>query len=399
MSIVQVASGVVYANPCTNDSVCPSNLIALRASDGSELWCAPVRPAYSLGFFSFFRVVGGIIYLMPDIYCGTPSYCNQTLYALSARDGSLLWSYSPPSSMFGAALSNFQLVQGVISININGETQPPAGPPVGVFETCTLNAIDGSQHWCVSNVYSIAIIQGVVYATNYSSSGNSLVALQTNDGSQIWSYAPTNGSLSQTVVLQNVIYVAIGGSSSVSICALNSSDGSQRWCTPTNLSSPSIQVKDGILYASQSPIVQAFSASTGKLWWTNQDAQILAAASGIVYVSTSKNRIEELQSRNGSVLWSYKLTQSGSVYFALTDQVIYYNTSHGLRALSASTGTLIWSHFTPSIVNLSFQSASNGIAYLESNKTTTGFFTLNAFNASNGTLLWKYTIVCVGFCY
>jgi outer membrane protein assembly factor BamB len=393
ISIPWVTRGVIYVNPCDSDTACPSHLVALRVTDGSQIWCSSLPiPPYSIGSYYILAVSQGIIYLLPGIYCGTPSYCNQTLYALSARDGSLLWSYSPPSSMFGARFFNFQLVQGVISISINGEMWSPAGPPVGVNEVCALNASDGSQLWCISGAREIGLVQGVVYAME----GSSLVALQASNSGQIWSYTPTSGSLSQIVVLQNGIYIVINGPSGTSICALNNSDGSVRWCSPTKLSSPSIQVKDGILYASQTPIIQAFSISTGQLLWTNQDGQILSEGTGIVYILTSKNHIKELKTKDGTLLWSFNMNLSGLNCCSLSSGAFYFGAGHSLYALSASTGTLLWSHFTTSTVGLSFQGASIGIAYAELNNTTTGSHTLSAFDASSGALLWKYAIVCLG---
>lgn len=395
ISILRAVSGIVYVNPCDTDTACPSHLVALRVTDGSQLWCSsfPIPPGWN-GSSQFLAISQGIIYLMPGIYCGVPPSCNQILYALNAQDGSLLWSYSPPSSMFGAGFSHFQLVQGVIYLSISGQTPSPAGPPVAVSQVCALNASDGSQRWCVSNAGEIGLAWGVVYATENTSSGSTiLAALRASDGSQIWSY---RGAFSQVVASTNVVYT--GGPTS--ICALKSSDGSQRWCASINSTYFSFRVQAGVIYVPQYPDypgnIQAFSTSTGTLLWTKHNADILALGQGVAYLLTSDARVEAIHATDGSVLWSYKPAHSGSAYFSLADQVIYYNTPHGLRALSASTGTLLWSHFTATTVNLSFQSASNGIAYVESNNTTTSSFTLNAFDASNGTLLWKYAIVCVG---
>lgn len=392
ISIKWVVSGIVYVYPCNTETGCPSLLVALRVTDGSQLWCSSLPiPPYWNGFYNILAISQGIIYLLPGMYCGMPSYCNETLYALNARDGSVLWSYSPPSPLYFAGFSNFQTAQGVVSLGITGETGSPPAPPVGVNEICTFNASDGSQRWCISNTREIGLVQSAIYAIE----GSSLVALQISDGKQIWSYTPTGGSQSQIVLSQNITYVSIGDSSSTNICALNNSDGSQRWCSPTNLASPSIQVKYGILYASQPPIIQAFSASTGRLWWTNQDGQILSAGSGLAYILTSKNQIEKLKTRDGSLLWSYKI-QSGLNCCSLTDGTIYFGATHSLYAISASTGALLWTHFTPNNVDISFQGASSTLAYVESHNTTTGSFKLNAFNASNGTLLWKYKITCLG---
>lgn len=396
ISIYRVTSGIVYVNPCeSNTATCLSHLIALRISDGSQLWCSSFPlPQYWNDSVQILEISGGIIYLVPGIYCGMPSFCNGTLYALNAKDGSLLWSYNPPSSFSAAGFSYFQLLQGVIYLSVSGLTSYPA---VRTSQICALNANDGSQHWCVSNVGEIAFAGGEIYATETTSSGSVLTALKASDGSQIWSYP---GSFNEGMAFTNAIYAV----NNTSICMF-SSDGSPRWCVSPINSYFTFQVQGGIIYVSQYPpgtaysgATQAFSSNIGTLLWTKQNSGILALDQGISYLVTTKARVEAVHATDGSTLWSYKFAQSGSVYFSQADKVIYYNTPHELRVLSASTGALLWSHFSASTVNFNFQGASNGIAYAESNNTTTGSYTLNAFDASNGILLWKYAIVCVGSC-
>src|SRR5215469_10056658 len=65
ISIQQVASGVVYVNPCDTDTACPSHLVALRVTDGSQLWCSSFIPAYWIGSSRFLTISQGIIYLTP----------------------------------------------------------------------------------------------------------------------------------------------------------------------------------------------------------------------------------------------------------------------------------------------------------------------------------------------
>lgn len=400
ISILRVASRVVYINPCDTDTACSSHLVALRVIDGSQLWCSsfPIPPGW-IGSFQILAVSGGIIYLLPNIYCGTPPSCNQILYALNAQDGSLLWSSSPPSSWFSAGFSNFQLVQGVIYVNIGGEMWSPAGPPVGVEQTCALNASDGSQRWCDSNDYALTSNGGEMYATN--TGLTSLIALRATDGIQIWS--STVSGYGHIIVFPQVIYYI----TDASICAFNIIDGSQRWCTPHSVSIYlNLQIKGGLIYTenyppngSSNPVIQVFSTSTGTPLWTKQNTNLIAVSQGILYVWTGTNRAEELNAKDGTLLWSHYTNQNGFAYFAPVDNLIYVNTPHGILALNASNGTLLWSHFSSINVSLSYQSSSNGIAYIFSHDTSKGSYKLLALNTSNGTLLWSYSIVCVGTCY
>jgi outer membrane protein assembly factor BamB len=148
-----------------------------------------------------------------------------------------------------------------------------------------------------------------------------------------------------------------------------------------------------VIYALQnSSSLRAFSASTGALLWTNLAQSIIGLSSSAIYVLTSTNQVQGINITNGALLWSYNAAQNGTASFGPGDGVIYYNTTHGLRALSAGTGTLLWSHFTPATVYSYFQSDSNGIAYVVTDDTAKNAITLHAYNATKGSLLWKYAL-------
>lgn len=373
-----VVNNIAYVNTCS--STCPTRLIALQISDGSQLWCSslPLSAVYD-GRVELLGVSQGIVYVYPIIQTGDGGEHN-VVYALSAKDGSLLWSFDQNPQAVQEFIDFFKIVEGVIYISL--DQYSPGGNFVA-YLTCALNASNGSESWCVSNALTRTLVQGVLYATNGLGNSTSLIALRASDGSQLWSYA---GTFYQIFAYPNTVFA--GGSS---ICALNSSDGTQRWCSSAN--AYYFRVQGGVIYTWQYPYgIQAYSATTGTLLWTNQTASIIGLGQGIAYLLTSNYHVEGINATNGSLLWNYNTVHSGTAYFAPIDGVIYYNTSHGLRALSASTGTLLWSHFAATNVNLSFQSDSSAIAYIVSNNTTTNSFTLNAYNSSNGILLWKYTI-------
>ncbi|HEV2583858.1 MAG TPA: PQQ-binding-like beta-propeller repeat protein [Ktedonobacteraceae bacterium] len=368
-TVLWVVNGIAYVNTC-NPS-CLSHLAAIRGSDGTQLWCS------TFTFFApgangtrFLGVSQGIVYLYTVIPGGDGGE-HDTLHALNATDGSLLWSYDQNPQIPDQFLDFFKVVQGVAYISMD-QYNPAGGGP---YLTCALNTSSGSVNWCAANALTSILAQGVLYATN----STSLIALRASDGSQLWSYA---GSFDQIVAHPKVVFVGGPGS----LCALNSSNGSQRWCSSVN--AYHFFVQGGIIYAGG----QAFSASTGALLWTNQAANIIGLGQSVVYALTGGYYVEEINAMSGSLLWSYSIAQSGTASFSPGDGVIYYNTPHGLRALSASTGTLLWSHFTTSNAILSFQSDSSAIAYVVSNNTTTNSFTLHAYNASNGTLLWQYAM-------
>lgn len=386
VDLLGIVNGVVYVNTCRPD--CPSHLAALKASDGSQLWCSPVNFAAYSGILGLAKVAKGIVYISPYTPCGD-SCAYGPLYALKESDGSQLWNYAP-----NGMVALYGVDQGVVYTTIVYEA-----PGSFSQDACAFNTIDGSKRWCHSNAEIIGLVRGVVYVTAYNAnySGYSILALKESDGTKLWRYSggSQEQEFLQALVQLDVIYISAylpsNGTLSGTLCAVNVSNGSQRWCSISNPYTTSLKVLGGIIYNIgniYSGGIQAFSTSTGALLWTKQAASLIGLGQSVAYVLTSNYHVEGINATNGSLLWTYNATRSGTAYFAPTDGVIYYNTSHGLRALSASTGTLLWSHFAATNVYLLFQSDSRAIAYVVSSNTTS---TLNAYNSSNGTLLWKYT--------
>jgi outer membrane protein assembly factor BamB len=385
-----IVNGVVYVNTCRAD--CPSHLAALKASNGSQLWCSPVDFAAYSGIVSLAKVAKGIVYIIPYTPCGD-SCESGTLYALKESDGSRLWKYGPTGG-----IELYGIDQGVVYITILHEA-----PGSSSLDACALNTRDGSKRWCHSNAQIIGLVRGVVYVTAYYAkhyyAGYSILALKGSNGTQLWSYSggSQGQEFTQALVQLNVIYISayLPSNASGALCAVNVSNGSQRWCSISNPLATSLKVIGGIIYNIgdiYSGGIQAFSTHTGTLLWTKQTASLIGLGQSVAYVLTSNYHVEGINATNGLLLWNYNTAHGGTAYFVPTDGVIYYNTSHGLRALSASTGTLLWSHFAATNVYLIFQSDNRAIAYVVSNNTTTNSLTLNAYNSSNGTILWKYTI-------
>jgi outer membrane protein assembly factor BamB len=391
VGLLGIVNGVVYVNTCRAD--CPSHLAALKASDGSQLWCSPVNFAAYSGIVSLAKVAKGIVYIIPYTPCGDTCDIG-ILYALKESDGSQLWKYGPTGG-----IELYGIDQGVAYLTTYYETTLSSS-----LVACALNTRDGSKRWCHSNAQIIGLERGVVYVTAYSYSANyysgySILALKESNGTQLWRYSggSQGQEFSQALVQLDVIYISayLPSNASSTLCAVNVRNGSQRWCA-RNPVAGSLKVIGGIIYNiedsyNNTGAIQAFSTSTGALLWTKQAASLIGLGQSVAYVLTSTYHVEGINATNGSLLWNYNTSQSGTAYFAPTDGVIYYNTSHGLRALSASTGTLLWSHFAATNVYLSFQSDSRAIAYVVSTNTTPNSLTLNAYNSSNGTLLWKYT--------
>ena len=123
----------------------------------------------------------------------------------------------------------------------------------------------------------------------------------------------------------------------------------------------------------------------------------IQVVNGVYYVWWSDNTIYALNTKDGSLLWKRKANQridslyfgSGLVYFSDPLSSTSYKTT--LKALDATTGTLKWQKPSTSEFGLTIVTVANNILYADySTISRSGeSFNLYAFNAQNGSQLWK----------
>ncbi len=281
---------------------------------GGEVWSSPA-------------VVNGVVYV---------ASLNDSVYAVKASTGTLLWSY----------------------------------------------ATGGSVYWS-----SPAVANGVVYVG--SADGN-LYALEAGTGALVWSYAIGGEVTTSPALADGVVYV---GQEFGNVFALKASTGALLWSSPVSgqvESSPA--VANGVVYVgTDEDYFYALKASTGAVLWnyyTGYAGQVQsspAVANGVVYFGSENGNSYALNANTGALLWSYA---TGSVYSgpAVAKGVVYVYAEDGtVYALNASTGALLWSYLTSAPSGaLESPAVANGVVYVVSHNST-----VYALNASTGTLLWS----------
>lgn len=251
-----------------------------------------------------------------------------------------------------------------------------------------LNSSDGSLLWSFttnSGIYTTpTIVNGVVYLDTNSV----MYALRASDGYLLWKF-PTNGEVSSPMVANGVVYFG----ENQYMCALRASDGGLLWQTQISQQSgvlPSLPALDnGVLYSSANDAsLYALRASDGALLWHSQQYELgqLSApvlSDGTLYAGSNDHNVYALRPSDGAVLWHYQTGDyissspptvvNGVVYAGSADQYVY--------ALRASDGSLLW-RSGPLSGAAGNPVVVNGAIYLNVGEQ------LYAFQASNGTPLW-----------
>lgn len=322
-------------------------LRALRASDGQQLWAAPLVGQASQQPTPV--VDQGIIY----------STAPASVIALRATDGSPVWQTSP-SALPGSPVTAPQVANGSVYVGFNA-------------------------------------IAATVYA------------LDTRDGSIRWKHSEEHADVTSIMVADGDIYAAFGlsgsGVESTTIMALSATDGAARWTYKVNGDADALAVTNNALVLNSQKLgLIALDTATGRLLWQggpgvhgDLSARPLVVANGVVYLSGtvfesySSGVALALDVRTGRERWRTVL-ESADVYISLAGSMLYVG-GRNVYGLRASDGHVVWSYaagtqFYQPVV-------AGGVVFVGSSSGGFSLFGigggdfLNALDARTGQLYWR----------
>jgi outer membrane protein assembly factor BamB len=391
------AGGIVYtvsdpvppANRCSNLA---GNLVALRETDGRQLWSAPV------GFLPTPPVTeSGVVYTSALRFneCATPGShqpFTRSYYALRGSDGHQLWRTD-----ITADNTNTNPADGLV---VDGSLQLLGGTLVLTGEASASEAGDRVGHLVAFDAGTGKLLWQNIFSTNqsiYSFTSNGLLYVRTHSGEE-----PTH-----------------------EWTAYRASDGRQVWQVSGGYSEQFL-VSNGIIYADasyeaanstpQQPVINsqvvAVNPATEQQLWqvtsdtndVNQSTSLLAVRDTTVYVQTGPTalvekapghwRLEGLDTQTGHVRWSAPLRWSlgqvllaQSALFGYSDDML----PGYVMALDPQDGHTIWSTAIDSS-----QSGAAELGYLRSLVLGDGILyavsessTVTAVRAEDGAALWK----------
>jgi outer membrane protein assembly factor BamB len=305
-----VAGGVVYFN---NDA---AGLQALDPATGNLLW----------GFDSTGGWGGG--------NCGTPPVADNGHLVMFSDQGGTVWAvntvthakaWSQAVSSVGNGYGGFGVLSVGTTLFVNTTTD-------NLFSLNESKA--GAQNWKYQEGDSQgppAWNGGRVFAAGYGPAPNNLMAFNASSGAQEWENDSFTGFSVPVAAGQSVYYVDqdINGVGQVS--AFNSATGELQWTNPAQPpTGNNLALANGLLYVTLSYSnglggIAAYSTSVNgtSVWSSNLGGNIVSlsdpiVANGVVYVGTQTvlfgfylNYVEALDASNGTVLWSYLVSNNG----------------------------------------------------------------------------------------
>ena len=381
-----VVDGVVYVSTSANVTY------ALNGSTGTLLWRSPTK-----GITYFPPVVAhGIVYVTTHL-----SETVSFIYALQATDGKLLWS-QPGDNPFSVE----QVVNEIVY-------------EASVEGIIAARASDGSTLWSYTtkgrnapSVYGVRLVSdGVVYGwvapyanTGPSGSRTTLFALRERDGSQLWSR--TGALLTED---HNIIYSADGNT----LCAVQADDGKQRWCRVVGPENTSLQTLEGaavfagILYLFTTTFNPAstLQGGSGQNAWASSrpPGQANALVSGQARLLPASLMLPQKEGQpsvyairvaDGTILWSQLLNEGKNGWitgFGVEQGVLYagVNDEAGpggqVYAWQSQTGRENWRYASATPPTYGLLAA--GMLYIGSASGSA-----DALNIHDGARLWHHTL-------
>jgi len=301
------------------------------------------------------------------------------------------------TSYTGYSLHSPVVANGVLYITTSENVTPPDGNAYLVSTLYALDSQTGKVLWKKSNlpvqaggqslyddstsdIYTVAVANGVVYAAAVS---GMLDALDARTGAQIWSRRITDAVLdtyqnAAPIVVNGTLYLhTINGN----VYAVDARSGSVRWSThvdvpinPRNGGASIPAEADGIVYVGGSQYLYALEARNGTMLWRGAvdslDPFTPVVAQGIVYAAADAGDV-----------FAFNASGCGA---ALCSPL--WNSSFGLPK---STGALDQIAYPPAV--------ANGVLYLGTVADSVfGGGYLFAVDARTGATLWKVSIDSTG---
>jgi outer membrane protein assembly factor BamB len=286
------------------------------------------------------------------VYAGISAAANgdARTYAINAATGRQAWIATGPRpyAASSGAVFGFAVTRG-------GATDVVA---TGAASGRTLWTHDAGPLLDNAKVGWLAYADGLVYAaagtTENRTAGQPTVrALNARTGRRVW--AVTLGAGPQSPVLAGgVLYtpdVTSPVASTGRVVALHASTGARRWTSAALAGAPGLLlVTDGTvcgstLSASGSAIFALDGATGRQLWQRAAGGLPMAAAGGMVFLmplSTAKATLSAWHARSGRSAWTR--TVPAGAFAVASGSVLYLAGGQTLTAVTATTGTTLWSY-------------------------------------------------------
>jgi len=262
---------------------------------------------------------------------------------------------------------------------------------------------------------SPAVAGGRVYFTAENNGSLYIYALDSENGSLVWSYRAGRdagaGFLPNPTVVNGKVYV---GDENY-LYAFDAETGEVKWRFEVpwgekglhGVDSAPVVIDDRVYFGSWDGWFYCIDANTGELIWEYSDGDgkmghimgAPAVVDGVIYFGTGAGgvgytgTVYALNAENGGLIWKYYIGDEISASPAVVDNVVYIGAGFmghlpgdGMWALDARTGEVLW-YFDTENKRARSSAVAHDKVYFGAND---GY--VYALDAENGSVVWRYYI-------
>lgn len=236
------------------------------------------------------------------IYCGSQ---NGKFYAIASVDGSLLYEVDLKGPIWSSAATNSQ--SSIVYVGSLSEDTD---------NFYALHSTDGSIVWSYHvphGVWSTPRVTADSKTVIFGGQDGCLYALDAAIGHQLWKLKTSSSTIDSSAAISEEFQTIFVGTGESGFLAVDFATGKLKWSVRFRdeiVSSPLL--KDSVIYFGVgNGDVLALSASNGKgMWRFNSGSSVMASprinSQGSLYIGSVNHMIYALDSKTGSVQWTYK---------------------------------------------------------------------------------------------
>ncbi|WP_142860751.1 outer membrane protein assembly factor BamB family protein [Salinigranum halophilum] len=253
-----------------------------------------------------------------------------------------------------------------------------------------LDTADGTELWTAdlgSGIRSSPAVADETVIVGCTGTNETIYALSTVDGTVQWSLDAGEIVSSSPAVVDGTVYI---GTNRNAVSALSVEDGTTHWTADVggNVRSSPAVVDDTVYFGSDDRYVYAVSAADGsEQWRTRTDGKIYATPAVVdstVYVGSSDGGIYALYPGDGDRLWQFRTNAEVMSSPAVANDTVFAGSYDGtLYALSSQRGKVRWQFDTDHWIRSS-PTVVDGTVYIGCND-----YGIHAFGAETGDRRWR----------
>jgi outer membrane protein assembly factor BamB len=320
---------------------------AVDAQTGTKHWQTILAPSHTTERASL-QLVDDVLYAL---YASPGSTFPDTLTALDARDGKVIWQHQKDGKN-DEQISKIYVDQDILCLYVTYRLSK------ATIEVYRVQDYQRQWHSTTTRILLLAdclFTKNIAYNISYPRlsllSSCTVRALHSSNGKELW-HSTLALTIKKMVATEHSLYIAYNLTSSrgsMEVRALSPDDGSLFWKSALKNKNPlkNMMVLNNVLYLEGFSYLTALDALDGRHLWTLEQSYSpqFQTNDHLLYAYHDHRELCALDPQSGTTLWCSQIREAGS-FTVTTENNAYTAASYSgtVHALRKSNGQPVWSY-------------------------------------------------------